>query len=94
MSTKGCRILNYQEPGLLKFNWKGPDQFAPLMNEDNDLTMVSVRLEQVNNGTKVILEHSGWGHTEEWVSAKQRHNAAWDQLLTSLKSKIESNEIK
>jgi uncharacterized protein YndB with AHSA1/START domain len=94
MSTKGCRVLSYQEPDFLKFNWKGPDQFAPVMNEYNHLTVVCVRFEQVGNGTKVILEHSGWGHTEEWVSAQQWHIAAWEQLLSNLKAKMESNEIK
>lgn len=93
MSTIGCRILSYQEPDLLSFNWKGPDQSAPVMNGDNELTLVIVQLEQVESGTKVILEHSGWGHTKEWDSAKQWHIAAWEQLLSTLKSKMELNEI-
>jgi uncharacterized protein YndB with AHSA1/START domain len=93
MSTKGCRILSYQEPNFLKFNWKGPDQFAQEMNEENHLTDVCVRLEEDTNGTKVILEHSGWGHTEEWVSAEQWHAVAWEQLLSALKSNMESKEI-
>ena len=32
MSTKGCKITEYQPPRKLSFQWKGPDQFSHLMN--------------------------------------------------------------
>ncbi|MBM7585924.1 uncharacterized protein YndB with AHSA1/START domain [Bacillus pakistanensis] len=92
MSTKGCRILQYKEPTLLEFEWKGPDPFAGVMNDENNLTTVSVEFESLNEMTKVTLIHQGWKDTEEYSHAREWHVQAWEQMLKSLKSNMESGE--
>jgi hypothetical protein len=43
------------EPGKrLAFNWRIPN-FAP-----DEITHVDIRFEEINNGTRITLEHSGW----------------------------------
>ncbi|NMO96102.1 SRPBCC family protein [Paenibacillus lemnae] len=94
MSTKGCIILSYEAPHKLVFQWKGPDPFATIMNRTESLTLVQVSLNPTDSGTHVVLVHTGWGITEEWVQARQWHVQAWEQMLDSLKSSIESGSGK
>lgn len=92
MSTQGCKIIKLEEPHQLAFQWKGPDPFAEVMNQEDDLTIVEVTLEAVEGGTLVSLQHSGWKDSEEGLKAREWHVQAWDQMLNSLKSSIESGE--
>lgn len=90
MGTKGCKIISLIEGSLLEFEWKGPDLFAETMNTGSELTRVTVELSGVNNRTNLVLKHEGWGETEEWNKAKEWHHMAWEQMLASLKSKLEA----
>jgi uncharacterized protein YndB with AHSA1/START domain len=92
MNTKGCKILSILEEEKLMFEWKGPDAFAGLMNNDDDLTYVTVNLEDNPEGVRISLTHEGWGESGDWDQAKQWHMAAWDQMLSSLKQNIESGK--
>lgn len=91
MSTKGCKITQFDPQTKLSFTWKGPDDFASLMNHDEALTTVQVTLsEEGEECTKVTIEHTGWGDGPEWEKAIAWHQMAWNQVLNSLKSSIES----
>ncbi|MGD6878543.1 SRPBCC family protein [Bacillus infantis] len=92
MNTKGCKILCILEEEKLMFEWKGPDAFADLMNDDHNLTYVTVELEDIPEGVHILLIHDGWGESGQWDRAKQWHMAAWDQMLASLKQNIESGK--
>ena len=92
MSTKGCKILKLEAPEQLAFEWKGPDPFAAVMNEGGSLTVVEVTLEPVEGETLVSLRHTGWKDSPEWAPAKAWHMEAWEQMLASLKSSLESGE--
>ncbi|NBI27448.1 SRPBCC family protein [Chengkuizengella marina] len=92
MSTIGCKLLDYEEPSFLEFQWKGPDEFNDVMNDEKELTIVKISLLPYENGTKLILEHTGWGTTDGWIKAKNWHIKAWEQALSSLKSNMESGE--
>ncbi|MGG6311782.1 SRPBCC family protein [Paenibacillus macerans] len=92
MGTKGCTILELEEPCLLVFEWKGPDDFETVMNRGDELTVVRVEFAPEGQGTKIRLVHSGWGSSPAWSEAKEWHEAAWDQVLGSLKSEMESGE--
>lgn len=93
MSTKGCRITQFEPQSRLSFTWKGPDDFASLMNDDGALTAVHVTLsEDGEYSTKVTLEHAGWEEGTEWEKAIEWHQMAWNQVLSSLKSSIESSK--
>lgn len=92
MSTKGCKIIRFEKPNTLAFEWKGPDPFATVMNQDGELTIVEVTLKSAEGGTMVHLRHSGWKESEAALQAKEWHEKAWEQMLESLKSNIESGE--
>lgn len=92
MCTAGCTLLQYDEPHILVFEWKGPDPFAETMNQGNLTTVkVSFRPEQ-DGGTRITLEHTGWKDTEASLQAREWHVDAWRGMLASLKSNMESGE--
>jgi uncharacterized protein YndB with AHSA1/START domain len=92
MGTKGCIITLIQPKERLGFTWKGPDDFVDLMNQEDALTYVLVTLSEEAGKTKVLIEHFGWGEGEEWEKARSWHQMAWTQVLSSLKSALESGE--
>ncbi|WP_250886768.1 SRPBCC domain-containing protein [Bacillus sp. SM2101] len=92
MNTKGCRIKRFVPTKQLEFTWKGPDQFASIMNNQDDLTLVNVLFEEEEEKTKVTLEHFGWGFGAAWEEAFKWHEMAWHGALGSLKSALEKGE--
>ncbi|MCH1627723.1 SRPBCC family protein [Ferdinandcohnia quinoae] len=93
MNTKGCKIINLVDGEELRFTWKGPDQFESIMNNENELTAVTVRFESVTtNSTKVVVEHTGFKDHDNWKEAIEGHQMAWAGVLSSLKSALEKGE--
>jgi uncharacterized protein YndB with AHSA1/START domain len=92
MNTKGCKVKSIVPNKELVFTWKGPDQFASIMNSDNDLTIVNVYLEEQDDKTIVKVLHKGWKDGEEWDEAVKWHEMAWQGVLSSLKNEIEKGE--
>ncbi len=86
MCTKGC-VFTLVEPRRLGFTWRGPNQFAGLMN-DPPLTSVLVAFHDEGD-TRVVVEHDGWGDGEEWEQAREWHRRAWEEALEELKSMME-----
>ncbi|MGE6256895.1 SRPBCC family protein [Heyndrickxia sporothermodurans] len=92
MNTKGCTITKLDQEKELHFTWKGPDQFASIMNQGN-LTVVRVLLEGITeNSTRVTIEHNGFKDQEDWTKAYDWHQMAWSQVVSSLKSALEKGE--
>lgn len=91
MNTKGCKIIDLTYEKDLIFSWKGPDHLASIMNIE-DLTTVHVRFYKEGNQTKVVVQHVGWKETDEWKPAIEWHQAAWNGVLTSLKSALEKGD--
>jgi len=92
MGTKGCKFIQFEPMDRLAFTWKGPDDFAEIMNQEGSLTTVHVTFSENGASTQVTVEHAGWGDGPEWEKAKEWHVMAWKQVLGSLKSSIESGE--
>ncbi|MDH4616522.1 SRPBCC domain-containing protein [Brevibacillus sp. AY1] len=90
MGTKGCIVTLWEPQERLGFTWKGPDDFAAVMNHEGALTYVLVSLSEQEGATKVLVEHFGWGDTEEWEKARAWHQMAWSQVLGSLKKALEA----
>ena len=88
--TKGCVFTLVEQLKNLGFTWKGPDQFADLMNEPIPSTSVLVSFFQEDGFTRVVVEHSGWGQGKEWEEARVWHEKAWLDVLGRLKSALES----
>lgn len=87
--TKGCVFTTVEPKKRLGFTWKGPDQFARLMNDPSKLTSVLVIFHDEDGTTRIVLEHTGWGEGEEWAEARSWHERAWKEALGSLKSELE-----
>lgn len=90
MGTKGCIVTLWEPQERLGFTWKGPDDFAAVMNHQDALTYVLVSLSEAQGFTRVVVEHFGWGETEEWEQARTWHQGAWAQALGSLKKAMEA----
>ena len=91
-STKGCVFTLVEPKRRLGFTWKGPDQFAELMNDPASLTSVIATFHDENGVTRVVIEHGGWGEGEEWTQAQAWHQKAWEEVLRRLKSNLESGK--
>ena len=91
MNTKGCKITKMDLEKELNFNWKAPDQFKYIMNNDSNLTSVIVILEESNsNITKLKVKHIGFGTEDNWKDAYEWHEKAWTEVLSSYKHYIET----
>jgi len=77
-STLGCKITALEPEKLLRFTWRGPPQYAHLMNVgDPPPTFVVVKFENNNGMTKVHFEHDGWGEGKDWTNARSWQEKAW-----------------
>lgn len=92
MNTQGCTILSYEPVCTLSFQWKGPDPYAEIMNQEGHLTWVEVTFKPYDSGTLVELQHQGWSDSLDAQQAKNWHVQAWEEMLNSLKSRMESGE--
>ncbi|MFC4410911.1 SRPBCC domain-containing protein [Chungangia koreensis] len=93
MNTKGCKITQLKREEQLQFTWKGPDQFANLMNDEERLTVVKVEFNKIDEKTsRVVIEHSGFQEGDQWKEAIEWHKMAWNGVLDSLKTALEKGE--
>lgn len=83
-STIGCRLLIVDSEKILNFEWKGPSQFAKLMNEERPLTNVTVFFSEGVASTEINLIHTGWGTNEAWEEARKWFGSAWGIALDRL----------
>jgi len=58
-----CEVLEVQEPSLLRYSWRGDAK-------DDDLTMVTYRLEPTASGTRFVFEHTGFTGLGGFVVSK------------------------
>ncbi|MGW4397094.1 SRPBCC family protein [Amycolatopsis nivea] len=85
-STIGCRIVEWEEPTRLTIEWKGPVQFASIMNGSPVPTWVSVDLRAGSgNSTILRLRHGGWRSGETWLQARAWHETVWGNALNQLR---------
>ncbi|MGG0938666.1 SRPBCC domain-containing protein [Brevibacillus centrosporus] len=93
MNTKGCKITKLLDQEELQFTWKGPDPFAEIMNQANELTIVKVTFASVDQQTTTVtIEHSGFMEDEKWEETFKWHQMAWSGVLSSLKSALETGK--
>ncbi len=89
-STQGCVFTKVEKFKVLEFTWKGPGQFADIMNNPSSLTTVKVEFSKDEGKTKVKFEHEGWGTSSDWNNARKWHEEQWNNVLGSLKKFLES----
>ncbi len=88
-STQGCVLTKVEQNSVLEFTWKGPGQFADLMNDPASLTAVKVTFSAKGEKTQVKLEHTGWGASPDWNDARGWHEEQWGNVLKGLKEFLE-----
>jgi uncharacterized protein YndB with AHSA1/START domain len=55
-------------------------------------TVVDFRLAPSDGGTRLVLEHEGWGSDPEWDQTYEMHVGGWQFFLGNLKSWLERGE--
>jgi uncharacterized protein YndB with AHSA1/START domain len=85
-STQGCKLTRVEKNSVLKFTWKGPGQFAEVMNHPDTLTTVQVEFAEEAETTKLRLVHTGWGTSPAWDDARRWHDEQWNKALDELKA--------
>jgi uncharacterized protein YndB with AHSA1/START domain len=83
-----CRLLHLQKNRCIDFEWKGPGEFAAVMDRE-PFTWVRVIFREDTEGTVLTLVHRGWGNTQPWEDARRWHDHAWEEILTRLKGWVE-----
>lgn len=90
ITTTGGRFLELLPFDRFSFTWKIQDNDTDLKDEEPP-TIVNVSLTEAESDVIVKVTHSGWGVGKEWDSAKEWHQLAWKQVLSSLKDFLESD---
>jgi len=88
-STYGCKILAFEQPYYLNFEWRGNADQKNFMNNVRPLTNVTVLFIKLENRkTKVTLIHTGWRQCENWELARQYFVKAWTGAFKQLEDLI------
>lgn len=88
-STHGCKILAFDRPHFLNFEWRGNAEQKEFMNNVRPLTNVTVLFNELGPGkTKVTLLHTGWRQGEKWDWARKYFVSAWSGAFRQLESLI------
>ena len=87
LSSEGARILQYEPPGFLSFEWRGKPEMIE-MNVQPLPTWVEVQFQrgEGDSNTHVVLDHYGFGVGGTWDQAYQFFSGAWPQVLNRLAS--------
>jgi len=84
-STYGCKILSFERPHFINFEWRGNAEQKVFMNSIRPLTNVTVLFSKLdNNKTKVTLIHTGWRRDQNWENARQYFIRAWTGAFKQL----------
>lgn len=84
LSSEGARILRYEPPNFLSFEWRGKPEMIE-MNAQPFPTWVEVQFESAEgNSTHITLDHYGFGEGGTWDPAYQFFSEAWPSVLNKL----------
>lgn len=81
-NTKGCVILSSDPGKQLVFQWRGPDHL-PVMGQPGS-TIGKVTFLPKDTGTQVMLQHTGFGVSADWETARAWQRGAWESALAQL----------
>ena len=75
---EGCQVLAVQLNRMLSFTWNAPPSLPSVRGQ---YTHVTVTLKGNLEGTRVKLEHTGWGYGGEWDQAFEYFHVAWSKVV-------------
>lgn len=88
-STIGCRITAWEPVRSFSIEWKGPAEFAPLMNTEPLPTWARFELRPVPaDNTRIRVTHGGWGDQPGLVEAREWQEIAWRTAFDRLVSYV------
>jgi uncharacterized protein YciI/uncharacterized protein YndB with AHSA1/START domain len=91
-STLGCKISEIKSQELLSFNWKGPIQYADIMNKKPLPTFVRLSFKSLENKRSLVrLEHGGWEAGSRWQEARAWQEKAWLSAFNQLDHKFSTS---
>ena len=88
--TEGCKLLGFEPTKFLSAEWKAPPEFP---NVRRQFTRVDIYFERVEALTRVRVVHSGWQEGEEWDTAYEFFDRAWDLDLARMQQRFSSGPI-
>jgi uncharacterized protein YndB with AHSA1/START domain len=95
-STIGCKVTAIEADKFLSFEWRGPKQFKPFMNNADPLTHVVVFFtpssERSNTRTDVHLIHSGWRSAPQWEEARRWFENSWNSAFEELREHVDKSK--
>jgi uncharacterized protein YndB with AHSA1/START domain len=90
-STLGCHIKALEEEYSLRTEWRGPPEFAEIMNVQPFPTTLFVRFQPLGpSRSRLHLEHLGWGDGDRWTAARSWQQKSWESALAKLRPLLES----
>lgn len=92
--AKGADDMRYmalQKPTMVTFDWNAPPSLPEVRAQR---TFVIVRLAEIDaKTTRVRLHHVGWGEGGQWDRTHAYFDAAWGNVLGSLKKRFETGPV-
>ncbi len=82
-------VLAAEPEKLLSFTWNAPPHLAEARKQR---TVVIVRFAAEEGGTRLTLNHVGWGSGGEWPAAKAYFDKAWPNVLKNLQKRFETGK--
>ena len=87
---EGCRVLCFVPGEVLCFTWNAP----PHLDQVRDLhTFVVVRFQPEGEGTRVTLDHGGFGEGGQWPDTVTYFQRAWGIVLDRLQRSLVSGPL-
>ena len=75
---EGCQILALQPPTMLSFTWNAPPSLPEVRGH---YTHVLLHFFPETDGTRVFLQHDGWGTGGQWDQAFSYFTSAWLKVV-------------
>lgn len=79
--SEGCQILAYVPDEMLAFSWNAPPQIAFARTRR---AWCVLTLQPLASGTRVRLQHLGFGTEGDWPEVRPYFARAWAQVLDRL----------
>jgi uncharacterized protein YndB with AHSA1/START domain len=88
--SEGCVVHSLLPPSFLAFSWNAP----PHLPRVRDLrTLVTLRFGSTSEGTRLEMQHSGWGVEADWREARTYFESAWTVVMDRLVQRFEKGPM-
>ncbi|MDJ0656932.1 MAG: SRPBCC domain-containing protein [Xanthomonadales bacterium] len=89
--AEGMVVLAVEPGSRIAFTWDAPPTWPEIRKQR---TLVAVSLQPVDEKTtRVRLEQTGWGQSEDWTAVYEYFDGAWDTVLGRLQQRFVSGPV-